>query len=702
MNRLRWIEIENFRGFAEQCRIDLDADAIIITGANGSGKTSLIDAIAWGLTGAIERLESRRERRGDDVLSNRYRKGGTPRVTLAFSRDDGAEVEAIREPAGNASSLTLRINGSITGEGSDGLAQALGLPDQAGLRHAVETWGVLHQDSVRAVLETRPDEFQQRLREILGLGLLDDFEGWLKSENNAATQDLNDARRRLAQTSTGVERARRALQGIEERVAQTPGNSLYEALLEAIQDASPRLVVRIPDMRESSVSPLLQEVRRLQVELSRQWSARAATEEALSSAIDRITEVEPDSLIVSTAAATAAYEAAQSAYEQAEANLNAMRRDLEGLAALAAAALPHLSDHCPVCDQTIDEAHVRGHLQSLIDQTGDLPNYAALRAARDTAQTQAQQAELALGEAIRRERLELDSQQRLSQLRAELDASTRWFEQAGGESEVIPLKLEPLDAEAVALAENDLRRLEAALQRWQNSLADQAALMQEPAERARLAEAEAQQALLIAEVERLASAELALESLGKAATKAVVDVTTQWLAELNPLFGAVYNRLAAHPTFSELGLEHDVYYGKGRTLPRVYDRLIDIGDNPLVVCSEGQLNIVALSYFVAFGLSAGQRRLPFMIMDDPLQFMDEVNVLGFADLCRHLRSERQIVVTTHDRRFARLLDRKLRPRLERDTSIFIEFDSWDRSGPTLLTTRHTAVEVPEILSEIGA
>lgn len=700
MNRIRWIEVENFRGFAERCRVNLDADAIIVTGANGSGKTSLIDAISWGLTGTIERLESRRERKGDDVLSNRYRKGGVPRVTLSFARDDGTEFEVVREQTGNGSSLILEDE-RLAGEGNDRLAEALGLPDHAALRHAVETWGVLHQDSVRAVLDARPDEFQQRLREILGLGLLDDFESWIKLENKAAAESLRDARSRLSQATSAVEQARLSIQKIEERMAQAPGDAdLYDALRQSIEHSAARLVVRLPHSRDASVSPLLQEVRRLQVELSRQWSARAAIEEALSTTASRSPEAESEALAAATAAATIEYQAAQSEFEQTDARFAAIRQDLEGLAALAAAALPHLSDVCPVCSQTIDEAHVRDHLQSLIETGGDLPNFSALRATRDAAQTRVHQAELMLGEATRHERAALDAQLRGSQLRAEREASTRWFEQAGGEGEVVPLRVQPLDAETVSMVENDLRRVEAALQRWENSLSDQAALLQEPAERSRLAEGEAQRTLLNAEVERLAGTDLSLGSLGKAATKAVVEVTTKWLTELNPLFGAVYNRLAAHPTFSELGLEHDVYYGKGRTLPRVYDRLIDIGDNPLVVCSEGQLNIVALSYFIAFGLSAGDRSLPFMIMDDPLQFMDEVNVLGFADLCRHIRSERQILVTTHDRRFARLLDRKLRPRVGNDSSVFIEFDSWDRSGPTLLTTRHEAVDVPELLSEV--
>jgi hypothetical protein len=330
---------------------------------------------------------------------------------------------------------------------------------------------------------------------------------------------------------------------------------------------------------------------------------------------------------------------------------------------------------------------VRTHLEELLDSSGQLPALQALEEKRDQLRQAAQNTELAVGEAARAERAVLEWQQEISRLRAERAAHEKWFASLAADDALVPVTVDVLTAEGTAEVVAVLRRLEGALQRWQSALADQALELQESSERVRVAEAEAQERLLQQEVERLAASELSLRSLASAATEAVVSVTGQWLTELNPLFGAVYNRLAAHPTFTELGLEHDVYYGKGRTLPRVYDRLVEIGDNPQIVCSEGQLNIVALSYFIAFSLSAGERSLPFMIMDDPLQFMDEINVLGFADLCRHLRSERQVLVTTHDRRFARLLERELRPRSEDVESLRLDFVSWERAGPRVEAAR---------------
>ena len=102
-----------------------------------------------------------------------------------------------------------------------------------------------------------------------------------------------------------------------------------------------------------------------------------------------------------------------------------------------------------------------------------------------------------------------------------------------------------------------------------------------------------------------------------------------------------------------------------------------------MVFSASQANIAALSYFLAMSLGAGDRALPFVLLDDPLQSMDDVNVLGFADLCRFLRSDRQLILSTHDPRFANLLGRKLAPRRPGDRTIVYKFTGWDRRGPTV-------------------
>jgi ABC-type multidrug transport system ATPase subunit len=111
------------------------------------------------------------------------------------------------------------------------------------------------------------------------------------------------------------------------------------------------------------------------------------------------------------------------------------------------------------------------------------------------------------------------------------------------------------------------------------------------------------------------------------------------------------------------------------------------------------LNVVSLSYFLGLALNAGEGALPFVVLDDTLAALDVVNVLGFADLCRRLRDQRQLIVTTHDRRFADLLARKLSPRQRGSRTVLIELDGWTEDGPTVRVQDEPLAEIVPLPSQ---
>ena len=79
------------------------------------------------------------------------------------------------------------------------------------------------------------------------------------------------------------------------------------------------------------------------------------------------------------------------------------------------------------------------------------------------------------------------------------------------------------------------------------------------------------------------------------------------------------------------------------------------------------------------------------MLDDPLQSLDDVNLLGLVDTLRRTKALRQLVVSTHDRRFTNLLQRKLRPVGNDGLSRIFSFSDWSEEGPV--------VEVEEIVHE---
>src|SRR4051812_24148676 len=70
--RLTSLTIEGFRGFNRKTRLDFDASAVLLQGQNGSGKTSVFDALQWLLTGDLPRIHPWRLRKNDEFVVNAY------------------------------------------------------------------------------------------------------------------------------------------------------------------------------------------------------------------------------------------------------------------------------------------------------------------------------------------------------------------------------------------------------------------------------------------------------------------------------------------------------------------------------------------------------------------------------------------------------------------------------------------------------
>jgi hypothetical protein len=196
--------------------------------------------------------------------------------------------------------------------------------------------------------------------------------------------------------------------------------------------------------------------------------------------------------------------------------------------------------------------------------------------------------------------------------------------------------------------------------------------------------------------ENLARTHNEAATLHQAVRLARLDVVRREFARLGPLAQDIYSRLDPHPTFQDIDLVSELFRSAGTTIAQVRDALSGVTADPMIVFSSAQANIAAISYVMALN-AASSVGAPVLLLDDPVQAMDDVNVLGFADLCRHVRQHRQLIVSTHERRFAHLLERKLAPRRLGERTIAVEFVGWDRSGPMLKTR-----DVPDQLDQLAS
>lgn len=109
------------------------------------------------------------------------------------------------------------------------------------------------------------------------------------------------------------------------------------------------------------------------------------------------------------------------------------------------------------------------------------------------------------------------------------------------------------------------------------------------------------------------------------------------------------------------------------------------GGNPRAMLSAGNLNTAALTLFLSLHLSVN-RELPFLVIDDPVQSMDEVHIAQFAALLRTLSKShrRQIVLAVHERSLFDYLALELSPAFSDDRLNTIELGQ-AADGTTICT-----------------
>ena len=181
------------------------------------------------------------------------------------------------------------------------------------------------------------------------------------------------------------------------------------------------------------------------------------------------------------------------------------------------------------------------------------------------------------------------------------------------------------------------------------------------------------------ETEKLAS-EL-LEGLREAST----EVVRNQLERIEPLLQRIYSRIDVHPAFRNVKFLTRFSNRRGRLFTSIGDRVRDVtSQTPAAVLSSSQMNALAVAIFLSLNLGLPRLPLDSVLLDDPLQSLDDVNLLGLVDLLRRTKDRRQLLVSTHDVRFGRLLERKLRAVGREQRTTVVEFSGWQRSGPVYI------------------
>lgn len=685
--RLEALTVAGFRGFGGAYEFDLSADVLLVHGPNGAGKTSLFDAVLWAVTGVVDRLGP------DSELVSRYSQFGEARVELTLRNADGARLRIARRHE-QQTTLTIEVDERrLAGAAAEARLLEMLWPDAStaakpsqSLARSVTRAVYLQQDQVRSFIEAEDEQGRfEIVGEIVGAGRVGELVRQLEGSRKAWTTASNRQRdeiepvlRRRAAIHAEVE----SLRGVAADSATL--DSQWEAWLEQAAaaygqplaaDTSGRRARQVDRLSEDLRVALRSTEQRLarHRELVRILAQQPVAASGLSEARQAL-----DAAAERTAALRAELATAEAAAAEVRRRQVAAAEETSSLAALAQLALRHLSDMCPVCQQEYDRSSTEAYLHSLLEAapsaaTDDLIDVAGVAAELSEAeQSEAQsRAEVRRLEALEQQRMAWDEQ--VNRLAGELGLSTDPGEAAAAVQDVVGQLTAQI--EALAFARQAGEKLSVALARRDQS--------------SRLAELLAQLPALDAQIDEH-SRELAIRDAASADAKALHEalralsenLVAAELDRIEPLVQRIYASIDPHPSFRAVRFLTQTRRGRGHLWTSVEDSVMGLSERqPSVVLSSSQLNVLAVVTFLALNLAVRTLPLQLAAFDDPLQSLDNVNLLGLADLLRRVRGNRQVMLSTHDDRLVGLLERKLRPIEVGQRTSVIYMDGWSRGGP---------------------
>ena len=403
-----------------------------------------------------------------------------------------------------------------------------------------------------------------------------------------------------------------------------------------IQRARQRLgTLRDATASVNRVLPRLDEIERQRAEI--ETEEHRSAEVNLTAALRRAVEV--------TTAATEQREAAERQVTEAEGRQPRLRSLAELVQHGRTMGLEE--GRCPLCGSNVSEDAFEAHLQAVSDrierEAGGLSNAVADRETRLGVERSAvaarRQAETALE---RHRRLAQDLQVEFDQLMQEV----RGIEGAppvGAETSALKDWLENARAQ-IRLLESNLAKVDA-------SAAYERLIDEERA----LAEAREELTAIEGSLEIARRAVSHQDQASRVVRRVAGELVDERLAQLEPLLLELYERLRPHIQWSTVG-----YRVRGDV--RRFLRLT-VGDddlNPRFMFSSGQRRALGLAFLLSVHLSTTWSRWNTLVLDDPMQHVDDYRALHLAEVLAAIRKTgKQVLCAVEDDALADLLARRL-------------------------------------------
>jgi DNA repair exonuclease SbcCD ATPase subunit len=652
--KLSYISLCGFRGFREPSRIDLTPGFTIFVGPNGSGKSTICDAIEFALLGRIRPSSDHKEKRESIHDYLWWRGAGTPKesyVELGLVTDEGETYQIRRSPSALGGSIPAELQSKLITEGSsidnplEQLCRTAVLRDEDITRLSVDLPEADRFDFVRAALgSTEFAVAKGRAKEVatyLGQQLTLAQHTYEVQRN--AVADLTaklSALRAEAARATDLARVEHSLRGLLASTAETSLSDLAREAESALAQGR---------TQADELTRLFTDLSSLQDRVHAQRTEESESQlAALSKQADDCEQV---------------LKAAKVQLEQATASLEQAQNVSPRLFSFAqlqehGSRVGLVDGHCPLCGTDQSEEHFASHLRSLrelIDrQNAELASRIS-QATNSRTQVESLQTEMSQ---LRAEIATLSATR--SALLAEVARVSEQLESLGVVTaddvsqtlQATSKSIESLRARSLELetALSALRASQAAAQLAERELELDAA-------RTRLTAAERT-------LSRLKSADAIIEESVRTILRVQGELIDEQLATLSPLLAELFLRLRPHLDWQT------VRYNLRGDVRRMLSLEVGDGLNPSFVFSSGQRRAAGLAFLLAIHMSRGWCSLRTLILDDPVQHVDDYRALHLTEVLSAIRRDhRQIICTVEDAALADLLARRLRSQGEEPGSV---------------------------------
>ncbi len=617
-NTIEEMRILNFRGIRD-LHLPVKGQNLIIVGENGSGKSSIIDAIEYGLQRSVKKLTGRMdvdESKGIPFL----KKDDVPTVSLSVSAgQDSYETVTVTYPF-----KRTNIAGSV----------------EPFFTMAAEQSFILRRSQILGFIEAKGSERYEKVSHLIGLGALETIDGvWadklreLKREiDHLTTQHTGSLQAAAGELSARAKDEQALLQEINASLKSIglPAIDQIGELEKALEEFQRELT------SDHKKSESLTELRRLQqycLELETQWAAVVSALEASSTAhtdyYQRLTTLDGATL---------------------EKFLIHGRQFLQ----------EHLDQHaCPLCESELDDlTELLQRLDERLERLAELTESRRVfdqerkntTSNLDTYLARLRDLEKAL-EPIRDNSL-------VDQLQGAIKEAEEWKRAVGSAADAPPPReaisrhsaLARLQTSVTTLKEqvhreiSDLTQSEAVEQRLQKLFCLQRVLQHwNTANKLRCQLAGKRHVY-----ERF---ELIYDRLTKARKNGIDQIQQSITRDVERLYRML------HPDDARVSVNLPIHSRYKRSISMTTS-FYDDEAHPLNYYSEGHLDSMGLCIFLAF-IARYSKDLKLIVLDDVLTTIDSGHRIRVARLLAREFKDSQIIITTHDRLWAEQLHKAL-------------------------------------------